>query len=791
MALRSFKHLNATSLDQTVSVLAKHREKAALIAGGTDLLGVLKDNIHPIYPELLVNIKTISGLDYVREDGEGLRIGALTTIHDIETNKTIQEKYRVLAEAARSVASPQIRNMGTIGGNICQEPRCWYYRNPENRFHCMRKTGKICNALTGENRYHSIFGAARVVTPPCSSNCPGTVDIPSYLGRIRDGDLIEAAEILLDCNPLPAITGRVCPHFCEEECNRGEFDEPVSIRSIERSMGDYILENWTEIVRPPEINTEKTVAIVGSGPAGLSAAYYLRKSGHRVTVFDRMEEPGGMLIYSIPAYRLPKEVARRQIKALESMGIEFKVRVNVGMDITLEHLRKSFDSVFLATGAWVQRALGIRDEELLIPGLEFLTNVSLGLREAPGRKILVIGGGNVAVDVATAALRLGAEEVIMACLECREEMPAIPREVELAVAEGVRLMPSWGPSKILKADGRVSGMELVRCTSVFDGEGRFSPAFDNDVREIVEADQIILAITLNTDLSFVDPALRVERGLVAVDQDTQATNISGVFAGGDVTSGTASVIAAIAAGRRAAGSIDLYLKGAGIQVEDKDEEAIRLLEKCNSAYLQRTSRVDVPELPISERSIDIEDVRGLGLSEIEMEAKRCFNCGCVAVSPSDIAPALIALAARIKTTKRIVEAEKFFTARPMKSTTLDPDELVTEIQIPAPEPGSEQSFLKFRIRNSIDFPIVSVASVFSMNSDKVNDARMVLGAVAPVPLRVREAEDFLKGRAPCEEVAEAAGVIAVKEANPLVKNEYKVQITKALVRRAVLAARDV
>jgi len=790
MSLRPLKHLNTTSLDQTVSIVAEYREQAALIAGGTDLLGVLKDNVHPTDAELLVNIKTIAGLDYVREDRKGLKIGALTTIHDIETDRTIEEKYKVLAEAAHLVASPQIRNMGTVGGNICQEPRCWYYRNPENTFHCIRKNGKVCNALTGENRYHSIFGSARVVTPPCSLQCPGNVDVPSYLSKIRDGKLLEAAEILLDCNPFPAITGRVCPHYCEKECNRGEFDEPISVRAIERFMGDYISQNSTQITRPPEIDTDKTVAIIGAGPAGLSAAYYLRRSGHRVTVFEKMEEPGGMLTYTIPAYRLPKDIVRRQIRTLENIGIEFKVKVNVGTDVTLEDIRKSFDSVFIASGAWGQRVLGIENEELLISGLEFLASVNLGLREAPRRKILVIGGGNVAVDVSITALRLGAEQVTMACLECREEMPAIPGEIEQAAAEGIKLMPSWGPSRILKSNGKISGMELVRCTSVFDGEGRFCPTFDSDVKETVKVDQVILAIGQKTDLSFTEPSLKVERGLIAIDQDTQSTNMEGVFAGGDVTRGAASVIEAIAAGRRAADSIDRYLERVGTHVEDKSLATTTFLDRFNSAYLKRTRRVEAPMIPIPNRSIDTEDAIGLDLSKIEMEVNRCFNCGCASVNASDIAPALIVLDAKIKTTKRTIKAERFFTVKPMKSTILDSDELVTEIQIPPPRPGSKQGFLKFRIRNSIDFPIVSVAYVFSMNSDKVNDARIILGAVAPVPLRAKRAEDFLKGKVPSEEVAEATGAIAVKGSIPLAKNEYKVQITRALVRKAVLAARD-
>lgn len=789
MVLMPFKHLNATLLDEAVSILDEYQEKAALIAGGTDLLGALKDNIHVTYPEVLVNIKTITDLAYIKEDGEGLKIGALTKLHDIETNQTIKEKYSVLAEAARSVASPQIRNMGTIGGNICQEPRCWYYRNPENMFHCLRKGGKVCNALTGENQYHSIFGAVRVVNPPCSSNCPATVNIPSYLSKIRDADLLEAAKILVDTNPIPAITGRVCPHFCEQECNRGEFDESVSIRCIERFIGDYIIENAAEILKPPETDTGKSVAIVGSGPAGLSAAYYLRRSGHRVVVFDRMEEPGGMLTYSIPPYRLPKAIVRRQIGALETTGIEFKVKVNVGKDVSIEKLMEGFDSVFLACGAWRERDLGIKGEEFTISGLEFLNKVNIGAREAPGRKVAVIGGGNVAMDVARTLLRLGAEPVVI-YRRSQAEMPAIREEVEKAKEEGIKFEFLTQPTEAWKRNGKIA-LQCVRMKlGPLDETGRPRPIPVEGSEFTTEFDAVIKAIGEAPDTSHIPAEFLNDKGQLKIDPSTYLLG-KNLFAGGDFVTGPATVVQAIAAGRKVASLIDQSFKDMATQPIEKDEETVQPLENFNSLYLKRTDRVKMPELSASERvrSIDVEDTLGLGLSGVEMEANRCFNCGCVAVNPSDIAPALIALDAKIKTTKRTVDAERFFTARLMKSTILHPDELVAEIQIPAPKPGSKQAFLKFRLRRSIDFPTIAVASVFSMDSEKVSDARIVLGAVAPIPLRIKETEEFLKGRELSEEVAETAGVIAVKGVNPLAKNKYKVQITKALVKRAILAAR--
>lgn len=786
MVLKPFKHFNATSINEAVSMLARYKDKAELVAGGTDLLGVLKDGTHSTYPEALINIKTIPGLEYIEENEEGLKIGALTKLHDIETSKIIREKYCVLAEATNSVATPQIRNMATIGGNICQEPRCWYYRCFDNLFCCLRKGGGTCYALTGENQYHSIFGSVRIINAsPCSQNCPNDTDIQSYLSRIKNGDLSGAAEILLNFNPLPSITGRVCPHFCEENCNRGEFDEPISVRSIERFLGDYILENAAKIIKPPEIDTGRSVAIVGSGPAGLSAAYYLRRLGYRVVVFERMKEPGGMLAYGIPPYRLPKVVVRRLIKTLKDMSIEFKLKVNVGKDLSLEELMESFDAVFLASGAWKEATMRIPGEELMKSGLEFLNDINMGVRKSPGRRVAVIGGGNVAIDVARVLLRLKAEPTVL-YRRSEAEMPAIKEEVHKAMDEGVKFEFLTQPIGAKKKDGKI----LLKCVRMRlgapDRTGRPKPIPIEGSEFTVEFDAVIKAIGQAPDTSYVPGEFLDERGRLKLDLSTCHLG-KNLFAGGDLVTGPSTVVEAIAAGRRAAASLDRHLIGEERRLEREAEEPVRL-EKVNVAYLKKISRVKTPELPISERvkSVDTEDVLSLSLREVEGEANRCFNCGCVADDPSDIASALIALNAKIRTTKRTIEAEKFFTVRLKRSTILDPDELVTEIQIPAPKPGSKQVFLKFRPRKTLDFPIARVASVIGMNAGKVNEARIVLGAVAPIPLRVKEAEDVLKGREISEETAEAAAAAAVKEATPLSKNKYKVQIIKALVKRAIL-----
>lgn len=790
--MKPFEHYDAKTIEEAVELLKKYEGKARVIAGGTDLLPALKDDISPDYPEVIVNIKTVPNLDNIEEDEAGLRIGVLAKLIDIAESPTVKEKYKLLALAAEAVATPQIRRMGTVGGNLCQDLRCWYYRYPQHvggRVLCYLKGGMKCYALTGENQYHSIFGGYREadLPPLCSSACPGNVDIPSYLDNIREGNLHEAAKTLLDANPIPAITGRVCPHHCEQQCNRNEFDETVSIRDIERFVGDYIFENANEFIKKPKEDTGKKAAIIGSGPAGLSAAYYLRKCGHAVTVFDRMEEPGGMLTYGIPAFRLPKNIVSRVIKILENMGIQFRLKTEVGKDVTLSDLKRNFDCIFIATGAWSQPSIQLEGKELTKPALEFLIDVHRGAREV-GKKVLVIGGGNVAVTVGLTALRLGAKEVTLACLESRDEMPAFKWEIEQALEEGVKLMTSWGPHKVLETKGKVTGMELIRCTSVFDSEGRFAPKFDPSVKTRVEADQIILAVGQTTDLSFIDPELplKLQRGLIVAEPENQKTSVLGIFAGGDVTTGAADVIKAVAAGRRAALAMNHYLTGMAAKTEAMDKKPTPLL-KFNSEYLKKTRRITAQRIPISKRGLNIEDTPGLSLSEVETEANRCFNCGCLAVNSSDIAVALVALDAKVKiagsTGSRIVPIEDFFIS-PRK--TLAADEIVTEIHVPKPPETAKQTFLKFRIRSAIDFPIVSVASLINMQGDVCKDAKIVLGAVAPIPLRAKMAEQTIKGKILNAATVEAASETAVAEAIPLNMNTYKLEITKTLVKRALL-----
>ena len=781
--MRSFKHVNARTVDEACALLEDYKGKAILNAGGTELLSILKGEYLSDYPEAVINIKTLSGLDGIKEERGVLKIGALTKLSDITKSPLLKSRCKALVEAAHSVATPQIRNTATLGGNLCQEVRCWYYRYPfqiGGRIECLRKGGKICNALTGDHRYHSIFGAAGVSVYPCSSNCPANIDIPSYLSQVRNGNLMEAARIILDFNPMPAITGRVCPIFCEPECYRSELDEPVGIRCIERTLGDTILERMTEVFTPPEREFRKSIAVIGSGPAGLSAAYYLRRSGHRVTVIERMSEPGGMLLYSIPPYRLPKEVVRKQIEALKGMGIGFEVGVDVGKDMSVAKLMSRFDAVFLACGAWKERPLGIRGERFTLSGLEFLNKVNTGLREIPGRRVAVIGGGNVALDVARTLRRLGAEPVVI-YRRTQDEMPVFRDEVEKAKEEGIEIEFLTLPTEASKADGKVT-LKCVRMKlGSPDASGRPKPIRIPGSDFTNTFDAVIKAIGEEPDTLLL-PARFRQKGLKAT---ALAHHLSkNLFAGGDFMSGPSTVVQAVASGREGARLIEQSLKVGKASVKESRKE-----REFISSSFEAVSRVRIPELSVSERvkSIEGEDAPSLRLSEIEAEASRCFNCGCLAVSPSDIGIALIALDAKIVTTKRTVEAQDFFTASATGSTILDPDELVTEIQIPRPLDGVVQNYLKFTLRNPIDFAIVSVASAITIERGLCVDARIVLGAVAPAPVRATKAEEVIKGKPINQNVAAEAAEQAVADASPLSMNAYKVEIAKTLIKRAILS----
>lgn len=783
--MKYFEHESAATFDEAVSLLKESpKGKTVVMAGGSDLIGVLKEQILEDYPEKVVDLKTVRGGEYIKQDGDTIEIGALTKLCDIVKSDLLNEKAPVLSQAARSVATPLIRNVATMGGNICQDVRCWFYRYPHGiggRMDCMRKGGKECYAVMGDNRYHSIFGGMKVHITPCSVQCPANTDIPAYMERLRQGDVEGAAHILMEANPIPMITSRVCAHTCQEQCNRCGSDESVSIHGVERYVGDYILEHPDTFYRAPETETGHKVALVGAGPAGLSAAYYLRKAGHDVTVFDKMEEPGGMLTYAIPNYRLPKSYVKQVAAAYEKMGIRFRLGCCLGEDIQAEDLEKEYDNVFYATGAWKRPVLGFDGEEFTEFGLQFLMEVNQWMNKKDRRHVLVVGGGNVAMDVAITARRLGAESVTLACLESEPEMPASREEIARAREEGIEIMPSYGVSKAIYEGSQVTGMELMRCTSVKDENGRFNPRYDREETLRVSADSILMAAGQKVDLSFLGDkyGLALERGLIQVDKDTQATSKSGIYAGGDATTGPATVIQGVRSGRNAAEAIN---RGYAVMPERRREDKFIHFD---TAGVKEEHAVKDKELSAAERALDKEDSFTLTGEEAAREAGRCMNCGCYSVNASDISPVLILLDARIVTTKKTVRAADFFTTRLKAADMLDTDELVTAVRFRVPE-GYTTAYDKFRVREAVDFAIVSLAYAYRMKDGLIEDARIVLGGVAPVPMERKKVEAFLAGRKPDEALAEAAAELAVEGTAAMANNSYKIQEVRALIKKMIL-----
>ncbi|MDR1330005.1 MAG: FAD-dependent oxidoreductase, partial [Oscillospiraceae bacterium] len=400
-----------------------------------------------------------------------------------------------------------------------------------------------------------------------------------------------------------------------------------------------------------------------------------------------------------------------------------------------------------------------------------------------GSEVFVMGGGNVAMDVAITAKRLGAKKVTLACLETREIMPASIEEIARAEEEGIVVMPAWGMSRVVEENGVVRGMELKRCVSLRDEQGRFSPKYDENEKTVVTAENILMAIGQSVDLSFLDDKYQVQlspRGLIDINDQAQ-TSRKGVYAAGDATTGPGTVIRAIANGHAAANGMARYL---GVDSTASEYCDCSEYLKSDAEGVTRTEMMKLREVKLEERSINVEDAFTASKEEATAEAQRCLTCSCYAVHPSDIAPALIALDAKIVTNTRVIDAEDFFTVKIPSSTVLSIDEIITEIQVPAPAAGEKSAFIKFAFRKSIDFPIVNCAVKIGGASPRV-----ALNAIAPKPFRAYAAEDVIAGKKLDESVAEAAGAAAVAEAQPFESTKYKIQLAKTMVKRALLAAR--
>lgn len=785
--MKHFKYQTPETFGEAAEILkASHPGQAAVMAGGTDLLGVLKDELLLEYPETIVALRDIPGTSYVKKEDGAVKIGAMTTLDEIENDETLKaDSLKAVSAAAYSVASPIIRTRATIGGNLCQDVRCWFYRYPGQvggTLPCMRKGGSECFAIRGDNRYHSVFGGMKACKTPCSAECPAGTDIPNYMAHYRKGDLEGAARILMQANPLPMMTSRVCAHTCQTKCNRCSTDEAVAIHSVERVVGDYILAHLDEFYKAPAKETGKKIALIGAGPAGLAAAYYLRNAGHTVTVYDAMEEPGGCLMYAIPNFRLPKEYVRTIVKAIEKMGVKFVCGTKLGENLQISELTEANDKIFIATGAWKRPVLGFDGEEFTEFGLQFLVDVNKWVNKKERNHVLVVGGGNVSMDVAITAKRLGAKSVTLCCLEQRHEMPASAEEVERAEEEGVVIKNGWGPVRVKYEGQKIQGMTLRACTALRDETGRFNPTYDDATTLDVDADSILLATGQRVDLSFLDNelTLAMNRGLITVEPETQRSSDPKVYAGGDAVTGPTTVIKGIASGRRAAEAINDEL-GAGNPARDEQQGFLRFDRETASLKTANNGH----NVDAAARRIDKEDSTSLTYEEGLEEAKRCMNCGCYSVNASDLSPVMVMMDATVKTSLgREIAAADFFCTNLKSYANLEQGEVVTELVIPEKE-GYVTGYEKFRMRSSIDFSMASLAWAYRLEGGQIADIRLVLGAVAPVPVRLFKVEEFLRGKVPTAEIAAEAGEMATEGTESMGHNDYKIDEIRTFVRRLV------
>ena len=476
----------------------------------------------------------------------------------------------------------------------------------------------------------SAYAIEKRGTAPCKATCPAHVSIQGYIALINKGKYREALELFKEAHPFPAICGRVCHHPCEEICTRGDVEEPIAIQHLHRFLADLDLSEETRYI--PEIKEKKDekVAIIGSGPAGLTVAYYLAREGYQVTVFEKLPVTGGMMAVGIPEYRLPRDVLAAEIQVILDMGVEIRTNITFGSDITLESLKTDgYSAFFMATGLHKSRMLNVEGEGLpaVLQGVDFLRDVALGNKVALGKKLIVIGGGNVAIDVALCARRLGAEDISLVCLEKREEMPAWEYEIEEALEEGVTIVNSLGPKRFLQKDGQLSGVEFKRCPAVFDEKGAFNPSYDETDLTTLEGDTVIVAIGQAADLSFAEQnGIKIsQKGGLEADPVTLETSIPGVFAGGDVFYGPKSIVEAVESGKEAAESIHRYLNGVDLKEGREKDWAY---EKPSAEGEAHKHRATVKRLPIDERKGNFKEI-ALGFSEetARQEAERCLNCG--------------------------------------------------------------------------------------------------------------------------------------------------------------------
>lgn len=472
-------------------------------------------------------------------------------------------------------------------------------------------------------------------TAPCKTECPAHISIPGYIKLASQGRYREALEMIKKENPFPAVCGRVCPALCESACSRNNLDDSVAIDDIKKFIAELDLHEESRYIPTIKNNYSKRIAVIGSGPSGLTCAYFLAVEGYKVTVFEKENELGGMLRFGIPSFRLQKDVIQAEIDVLREIGIEFKTGINVGTDITIPDLREQgYAAFYIAIGAQGGRKINIEnsDVENVQTGVDFLRNASSQINLNLG-KTVVIGGGNVAIDVARTALRLENTSVSMFCLESREQMPALKDEIHEALTEGVTIHNQYGPKRILAKDGKVVGIEFKKCIQLLDENNRFNPIFDENDCITVEADNVLLSVGQQIEWGNLFKDLDVVMNpnqTIKVDPQTLQSSVKDIFAGGDAATGPKYAINAIAHGKEAAISIHRFVNRGQSLVYGRNNKAFFALDKDNVDYsgYDHVSRERVYTLHLDNLKGNFSDPRGtLTEEQIKKETMRCLSCG--------------------------------------------------------------------------------------------------------------------------------------------------------------------
>jgi NADH-quinone oxidoreductase subunit F len=544
----------------------------------------------------------------------------------ITQGKGREEDMDTLLNIAKTVKECSLCGLGQTCPNPVLTTLDYFREEYESHIREKKCPAAVCDAL---------------MISPCQHTCPVGINIPKYVAQIADGEYLEAVKTIWERNPFPAICGRICHHPCEGRCRRGELDEPVAIRALKRFAADWYFDHINELsqIEPfPRIYSQK-VAVVGAGPTGLSCAYFLAQMGYPVTVFEALPVGGGMLSVAIPDFRLPREVIEKEIDYIAKRGVEIKYNTPINVNFTIEDIKDSgFEAVFIAAGAQRSQNIGIpgelEDIEGFYYGLRFLRDVKIGKPVKIGRNVAIIGGGNVALDSSRTALRLGADEVSIFYRRSREEMPVTEVEYDEALAEGIQVNFLVSPTRIANDDWKVAGLQCVHMKlGEPDASGRRRPIPIPGSEFFASADTVIAAVGQAPDLSFLPPDSALERTRwerLAVDANRLATNVPGVFAGGDFVSGPGMVIEAIAAGRRGAIAIDKYLQGDTSRVEMYDLKPSVIEEEVSREEEESWEpqfRPETPYLPLEERKGSFKEIE-LSFSEekARQEAKRCLRC---------------------------------------------------------------------------------------------------------------------------------------------------------------------